>query len=403
MLIAIGWAAFAHADDSVTRPSWSLRGFGSAGVAYSDHAGADYTSSVLKASGAGASGRWSGDVDSRLGAQLGVKAGKQWSGVLQVISEQRLDGSYEPIVEAANVKFQATPDLSLRVGRIAVPMFLAADYRKVGYAYPWVRTPVEVYGAIPFNTSDGVDASYRWNRGALNNVTQAFFGRTHMRLPGSGHIEARKLAGVSNSVEYGAASARVSMLTTDLTIDVLREFFNGLRAFGPQGAALAEHYAVERKRANALSIGVSYDPGNWFVMGELGRIKTRSFLGETTGVYASAGYRLGHFTPYLGYARVRANSPTTEAGLRLDGLAPAAAGTGAGLNAYLNWLLTTVPVQRTVSVGARWDVVTDVALKVQLDRVQPLGGSRGTFINVQPGFRSGRPVTIASAVLDFVF
>jgi hypothetical protein len=65
--------------------------------------------------------------------------------------------------------------------------------------------------------------------------------------------------------------------------------------------------------------------------------------------------------------------------------------------------MTTIPVQRTLSAGARWDFATDVALKVQLDHVTPLDGSRGTFIKVQPGFRSGRPVGVASAVLDFVF
>ena len=399
----MAWAAFAQADDGVSRPSWSLRGFGSAGAAYSDHDGADYTASILKGSGVGASGHWSGNVDSRLGAQLSVKAGKQWSALLQVVSEQRLDHSHRPVVEWANIKYQASPDLALRFGRIALPIFLAADYRKIGYAFPWARTPVEVYGAIPFSNSDGVDASYRWNRGGLKNVTQVFFGRTNMPLPYGARIEARKLAGFSSTVEYGAASARVSMLTTDLSIDILRSFFDGLRRFGPQGVVLAERYAVDHKRATAVSIGASYDPGNWFAMGELGRMKTRSFLGDTTSVYATAGYRLGDFTPYLAYARVRSNSATTEPGLDLAGLPPAAAGAGAGLNAYLSWLLTTIPVQRTFSIGTRWDCMTDVALKLQLDHVTPLDGSRGTFINVQPGFRSGRPVNVASAVLDFVF
>lgn len=399
----MAWTAFAHADDGASRPSWSLRGFGSAGAAYSDHVGADYTSSILRGSGVGASGRWSGNVDSRLGAQLSVKADPHWSAVLQVVSEQRLDHSYRPMVEWANIKYQASPDLALRFGRIALPVFLSADYRKVGYAYPWARTPVEVYGAIPFGNSDGVDATYRWNRGTLKDVTQLFFGSTGRTLPGAGSMESRKLAGFSNTLEYGAASARVSMFTTELSIDVLRGFFDGLRQFGPQGGALAEHYAVDHKRATAVSIGASYDPGNWFVMGEMGRMRSRSFLGDTTGVYASSGYRIGDFTPYLSYARVRSNSATTEPGLDLGGLPAPAAAAGASLNAYLRWLLTTIPVQRTVSIGMRWDCVTDVALKLQFDRVTPLGGSRGTFINVQPGFRSGRGVNVASAVLDFVF
>lgn len=399
----MAWAALSQAEDGVAHPSWSLRGFGSAGAVYSDQADADYTSSILKGSGAGASGRWSPSVDSRLGAQLNLKAGPQWSAVLQVVSEQRRDHSYRPMVEWANIQYQATPDLALRVGRIALPVFLAADYRKVGYAYPWVRTPVEVYGAIPFGNSDGVDATYRWNRGPLKDVTQVFFGSTSRDLPGAGSMATRKLAGFSNTLEYGAASVRMSIFSTELSIDVLRGFFDGLRQFGPQGAVLAEHYAVDHKRATAYSTGASYDPGNWFVMGEMGRMKSRSFLGDTTGVYASGGYRIGDFTPYLSYARVRSNSAATEPGLMLGGLPPPAAAAGAALNAYLSWLLTTIPVQRTISIGTRWDCAADIALKLQFDRVTPLGGSRGTFINVQPGFRSGRSVNVASAVLDFVF
>lgn len=403
MLIGVAWMAFAQAEDSVTRPSWSLRGFGSAGVAYSSFADADYTSSVLKAKGVGYSKHLSAEVDSRLGVQLAVKAGKQWSAVLQVVSEQRTDNTYRPMVEWANVKYQATPDLSLRFGRIALPIFLAADYRKVGYVYPWVRPPVELYGAIPISNSDGVDATYRWNRNGLKNVTQAFFGRTKMELNTKTRLEARSLAGFSNTTEYGAASVRLSMGTTELTLDVVREFFDGMRQFGPQGAALSDHYAVDHKRASVISIGASYDPGNWFAMGEVGRMRSRSFLGDTTSMYASTGYRFGDLTPYFSYARVRANSATTEPGLNLAGMPPAAAAAGTAINGYLNWLLTTIPVQRTVSVGTRWDCATDVAFKVQFDRVTPLGGSRGTLINVQPGFRSGRALNVASAVLDFVF
>lgn len=402
MSAGMACAALAQAGDSVPHPNWSLSGFGSAGVAYSDHDGADYTASVLKGTGVGASGRWSGNVDSRLGAQLSVKAGAQWSAVLQVISEQRLDHTYRPIVEWANLQYQATPDLALRVGRIALPMFLAADYRKIGYAYPWARTPVEVYGAIPISNSDGIDATYRWHRGGLKSHTQVFFGRTDMRLPADARIEARRLAGFSDTLEYGAASVRVSMLSADLTVDVLRNFFNGLRQFGAPGAALAQYYALDHKRVGALSIGASYDPGHWFVMGEMGHMRTHSFFGDTTSVYASGGYRFGHFTPYLAYAHVDSNG-TGAARLDVAALPPAAAAAGAGMNAYLSSLMTTIPVQRTVSVGLRWDCLANAALKLQLDRVTPLGGSRGTFINVQPDFRSGHSVSVASAVLDFVF
>jgi hypothetical protein len=403
LLIGIACAAFARAGDGMSTPGWSLSGFGSAGAGYSNNADSDYMTSSLKRNGVGASGRWSTSLDTRLGAQLNFKANEQWSAVLQVVSEQRFDGSYRPAVEWANIKYQATPDLAIRLGRIALPMFLAADYRKVGYAFPWVRPPVEVYGVIPITSSDGIDATYRSNRGALKNVTQGFFGRTRLALPDGAAAVAKRVAGFTNTTEYGAASVRLSMLSADLSMDLLRDFFNGFRQFGPQGDVLAERYAFDHKRVTAVSLGASYDPGRWFVMGELGRMRTRSLLGDTTGLYTTAGYRLGTFTPYLTFARVRANSPTTDPGLDLAGLPPPAAGAGAVMNGYLNALLTTVPIQRTVSIGTRWDCMTDIALKLQLDHVTPLDGSRGSFANVQPGFRSGRGVNIASAVLDLVF
>jgi len=165
------------APDMAAAPAWKLSGFGTLGVVHSNSREADFSSSILRASGAGVSGAWSPDVDSRLGAQLDVSQG-DWSGVLQVISEQRLDRSYHPRIEWANVKYQMTPDLAVRVGRIALPVFLGAESRKVGYTIPWVRTPVEVYGALPISSSDGVDATWRWNAGAVRHATQVFSGST---------------------------------------------------------------------------------------------------------------------------------------------------------------------------------------------------------------------------------
>jgi len=64
-------------------------------------------------------------------------------------------------VEWANLIYALSPDASVRIGRIVLPTFMVADSRKVGYANPWVRPPVEVYGLVPITQSDGLDASYR--------------------------------------------------------------------------------------------------------------------------------------------------------------------------------------------------------------------------------------------------
>ncbi|MBD8627893.1 hypothetical protein IFT64_13235 [Oxalobacteraceae sp. CFBP 8753] len=390
------------APDTAAAPMWKLSGFGTLGVVHSNSREADFSSSILRASGAGVSGSWSPDVDSRLGAQLDVSQGA-WSGVLQVISEQRLNGSYHPRIEWANIKYQMTPDLAVRVGRIALPVFLGAESRKVGYTIPWVRTPVEVYGALPISSSDGVDATWRWNAGAVRHATQVFSGSTDQDLGFGLQIDAENILGLSHSIDYGPLTVRLSAARARLNTDIAADLFAGLRMFGPRGQMLAERYAIVDKRVSMISAGASYDPGAWFVTAETGRTRTDSLLGGGTSVYVGAGWRQGAFTPYVGYAQIRADVATSDPGLSLEGLPPPVAAGAAQINGALNTLLATIPIQTTWSTGVRWDIAADIALKLQFESVRPRGGSRGTLINSTPAFRSDRTTNVTSIALDFVF
>jgi hypothetical protein len=323
--------------------------------------------------------------------------------VLQVISEQSVDNSYAPAVEWANIKYQATTDLSVRVGRIALPLLLAADSRKASYAFPWVRTPVELYGAVPISNSDGIDVNYRWNVGPVKNMTQALVGKTSFKLIDAPPAKVKNMAGLSNTLDYGALRVCASVLTLDLTFDAAGPLFDGLRQFGAQGIALADKYDAHHKRVNVIGIGASYDPGTWFVTAELARVRIKSFLGDRTGLYVSSGYRFGNLTPYVTYAHTRDNSNRSDTGLSLAALPPAAKGAATMLNAGLTQLLGVVAVQQSLIAGARWEVAPNIALKLQYDRVLPQAGSAGTLINVQPGFRSGVAINVVSAALDFVY
>lgn len=393
--------ALAHAGPAA--PGWKFSGFGTVGAVHSDERNADFAASAMKASGAGRTSAWSRHVDSNLGAQLDLSFGSRWSAVLQVLSEQRLDGSYEPQVEWANVKYQATPELALRLGRIAMPMFIAADYRKVGYAYPWARTPLEVYGVLPITNSDGADITWHWEGEGLRSTTQAFYGYTDMRLAGRARLRGNALAGLSHTVERGDFSARVSLITTRITITLFPELFQGLNAFGPLGRGISSRLATEDKRATAMSVGLNYDPGPWFVTGEAGRSKVPSYLGKTRSAYVSGGLRRGDFTPYAGYARVWGTLPPGPHFLSLAGLPRAQAAAAAALNANVDTMLRAVPSQSTLMAGVRWDLAPNLALKLQHERVTPRSGSRGMLVNSVRGFASDRTALVNSVVLDFVF
>jgi len=392
----------AMADD--TLPSnWKLSGFGTLGMVHANTDHADFTSSVLKYSGAGASGRWSGDVDTRLGAQLDVALSTQWSAVLQVVSEQRYNNSYRPQVEWANLKYQVTPDIALRVGRVALPVFMAAEHRKVGYVYSAVRQPTEVSGGVPITSSDGADLAWRWRTWDVRHTTRFQYGRTDLSMDATSRLRARRIMALAHTIEAGSFSARASAIGADVTVNIANALFAGLAQFGPAGTALADRYSVDHKRISLVALGMEYDPGTWFVNIEGGRQRSQSVLGTNVGVALGAGYRWRAFTPYAGYSAVRAQGDTRSSGLPLAGLPPMLAGAGAALNAGLDQLLMTRPEQSTASVGLRWDALENIALKFQFERVTPHRNSRGMLINQQPDFLSGRPIDVTSMTLDFVF
>jgi len=393
---------FVHAEQG-DASTWTFGGFGTASMVRSSEHNADFSANPLTPGMAGHSHDWSADVDSRLGAQLGVKIAPRWSAVLQVVAERNLTRSYTPVVEWANIKYQATPDLSVRVGRIALPLFLVADYRKAGYALPWVRTPIELYSSLPISNSDGVDASYRWNAFGVRNETQLVFGRTSMNVTENERAHARGLAGITNTSRIGDLSVRASAMKGQLHMRLATELFDGLRQFGPQGEALAARYDTDDKRATVFSLGANYDPGAWFLMGEVARVNARSFLGDKTAGYVSGGYRFGALTPYATFSKVVSNGDTHIDGLSTAGLPAPMAAAAMALNGGLNGLLSQIAVQESTSAGLRWDFASSAAFKLQYDSVRPHGGTSGTLDNVQPGFRSGHRFGVTSVAVDFVF
>jgi hypothetical protein len=87
----------------------------------------------------------------------------------------------------------------------------------------------------------------------------------------------------------------------------------------------------------------------------------------------------------------------------VSALAPDLVGPATGLNTTLNEILALAAVQRTISVGSRWDVMRNIDLKLQYDRINLGAGSAGTLINVQPGFQRGGTVNLLTIAIDFVW
>jgi hypothetical protein len=396
----------AYATDSATdsgHSMFSFSAFGTLGVVHSSEDSADYTANPLAPNGAGFTHDWSPDIDSRLGAQVIAHFTPQLSAMLQVISEQNYDKTYKPHVEWANIAYQPMPEFSVRVGRIVLPTFLLSDSRKVGYANPWLRPPVEFYALSPIFNSDGADMNYKMHVGEVVNTLVGTYGNANFRAPGGDDFEVRRLWVIADTVEYGSLTLHIAYQASSFSYHTLDTLFDAFRQFGPQGIALADKYDLDNKPSQVFDVGAMYDPGTWFVTGEWGRRNLHSAIGESTAWYLSGGYRLAKFTPYLTYADVKSNSKTFDPGLDVSELPPFLQGPAAGLNAGLNAILATAAVQNTISIGSRWDLMKNIDLKLQYDHIDLGKGSASSLINVQPDFRLGGTLNLLSIAIDFVW
>lgn len=379
-----------------------LNAYGTLSGVHSDQDDADFIAELKQPDGAGFTDDPALGIDSRIGLQLTATFTPRLSSVVQIISEHQHDGTFSPIVEWANVKYDLTPEFSMRAGRIVLPILMTSEYRKVGYANHWVRPPVEVYHLLPVTNNDGVDISYRIPFGNHTYTLLGYYGSNVAKLP-RGEVEGRGSRGIINTLEFGSTLLRLGYTYSGLQADAINGFFDLFRNFGAPGNALAHRYGLHDKSATSVVLGMNYDPGRWFAMAEWIRIDTDSFIGTNRAWYASGGLRIGNATPYVTYSRKDSvEDHSQERGLDLTGLPPPLQGFGAGLNMALADFLRSTD-SATVSIGTRWDFAGHFSFTLQFDHVRADGDSFGLVANRQPTLRPGGDTNLATAAFSFVY
>jgi hypothetical protein len=353
-MLALGTAmADADATNDTIDKYVTFSGFGTLGVVHSDYSQANFVSNVIQPRGAGRTS-WSATPDSDLGGQANFTLTDALSGVVQILSRQDANGQFKPTAEWANLQYEITSDLKVRLGRMVLPTYEYSDTQNVGYTLPWVRIPIEIAYTDAGLHSDGVDVLYRVNTGSVTQNLQVQWGRTSVDLPGIEFTSApAEVAVFSDTLRYGNAS--------------LRLVYQRYSCSGFPGV-----------RLQVTGAGLTYDPGVWFVTGDSNYSQDKYF-GDLFAWYVSGGVRLGRFVPYAIYSTTRAQSVGTS-----------------GLKSLGN--------DHTVAAGVRWNFAKNLDTKLQLQRVvlDSLDDT-ASFADVGPGARVGDKTNVLSWTLDFVF
>jgi len=417
LLLLAACTSAAHADDG-DPGRFSLSGFGTLGVVHSSERQADFTGLIAQPNGAGASHDWDPGPDSKLGLQLDMRLGERVSAVVQLVAQHQSDNDYAPRLEWANLRFQLTSDVSARIGRIALPLFMVSDSRLVGYANTWIRPPLEVYNTGPITSNDGVDVSWRGEYRGFSASVQSLAGRIRQDFPGGIAVDGRRIFGINATLEHEHTTLHVAYTSADFTADsaALEQLFDGyvqigealsavpaLAAAGAQTLAFANAYRPVNKDYASVDVGFTHDPGAWFATGEWVHEHIGSSLQNSRSAYLTLGVRLRAFTPYLTWAgvtelpREQATLPSTQLPAPFG---PALAALNQGVTGALAGYWGS---EHSWSLGVRYDLTKSADLKLQLDHILEGADSSGFLINTLPGYRRGGTVNVIGVAVDFVF
>jgi hypothetical protein len=341
-------------------------------------------------------GQWSGRIDSVLGLQTSWQATPQLELVGQVVSRYRYDESRYPEVMWAFAKWEPDARFALRAGRIGADFMMLADSRLVGYSSLTVRPSPDFFAPLFFSHFDGADASLTLPLGNGLVRGKLFGGTISEKTPLA--IELWDTSGASTRglvLDYltGPWQLRASTAYVDLSHDIqsARQLAVNLRASGADAAADALKVAGTTTRYDSL--GVAYDAGPLQVQAMLNSIRHEAgLLHNSHAGYLLAGYRVGAVTPYAGVSwwKSRLKSPSLPNTVSAD------------LNQAFDYVMgTAVADQTTYTLGARWSLCANTAIKLQWDAIRGSAASRLPVLHSQPGW-NGR-TNVISAVVDFIF
>ncbi len=387
--------ASADGDVAPHANGFSLKGFGTLGLAKSDNDTVQYVRDLSQPKGLDSS--WSAKIDSVLGLQASYRFGDSVEAVAQAITRYRYDDSYSPELSWAYLRYDPNPSLSLRLGRMGTEFYMLADSRLVGYANLSVRPPPDFFDSLVISYFDGVDVSAIQPVG--DALVRAKFAvgqaaeKTPFIEPYSWSLNGSLLLGAYIDYLSGPWQTRLSharmRFENELRFDDYIAASTGLPGF----LGNVPDMSVRDTWANYTSLGVTYESGPMQLQAMLNQIEydTSAYQDSRAG-YIMAGYRVGNVTPYIGYSRVKSKRRIVDS---IDPAAPYR-GIAQGLSDF------THSDQNTLFMGMRWDARKNIALKAQVDHIDATPDSLFPYREgIVPNW-SGR-MTVLSLALDFVF
>ena len=319
-----------------------INGFGTVGVT---HLGGEDDGRSYGSSGQ-TNDSWRGDQLSKFGAQLTYGVTDTVGLTLQTTAKAYGD-EWKANLEWAYLSWQSTDNLMMRFGRLRTPVYMYSESIDVGFSYPWLRLPDEVYSQVQLSNYEGADIVYNL---PLSFATLSFQlaggiakNRDYYIYDEEFDIDYDNVFGSSVSLatnDFG--TFRVGYVEADIDTDISGSFTD---IFGNPGTASL--LALDKDKGKFTSIGYQYDNGTWLTANEwTSRVIENDGSNSTDSFYLMGGRRFGDFLAHVTYAQLDEDEGRQS-----------------------SWTL-----------GLNYNILPTVVLKGEYKRVDTTGGYDGVFV-----------------------
>lgn len=253
---------------------------------------------------------------------------------------------YNVTPEWAYGTYQFNDDWGLRMGRYKGPFYMVSDYRDVGYAYPWVRPPEEVYSTNPIKSLNGLDLVFQKTHQNVNYLVEIYGG--------SGTSETLVNANIAPGF---CPPPTCPYAPTDVPFEF--ETYNSLgfnASVGTDAVTFRAGYYNTKVNAGTLisaesgsfaGVGLIVDWYNIVLYSEYIQRDTENTPGMSAAFpdqnawYATLGYRYRTVLPYVTFADIDEGNDAVPNALR----------------------------QSSVALGLRWDIDDAAAIKFEAKQI----------------------------------
>lgn len=340
-----------------------FRGFGSLSGAYSDAKSLGFRRDITQE---GKTRQFSLSQDSLIGLQTDVQISDAFKASVQVVGKDRVNNSLDEAVTWANVSYDFNNAWNIRVGRIGSDLTLIGDVGNISYAYDWVRPPVEFYGAIPFYHYDGAEVLYRRSLTHGYLSAKVFYGRsgsTYKYESGESEFDLVPFSGAALRYENGGFTYRAAYAWTKL--DSAQHSGISLRSilkandYMPGAKETLAQLAIDRSPIQYFTTGFEYRHASWKWLAEVSYMDVDlATILPSIAAYTGIVRRFNDFALFGLVSHVHPTHSPESVNSQLP----------EPYRSYIDYGLNEVDFeQSTASLGMRWDIAPNIAVKGQWD------------------------------------